>query len=114
MNNDEPFICPTDEGFFAIPGTCSSDYYVCIKGVPYVSVNNKTLGDSLRSQKLYLQAIHLPHDSMISKTCPAGAIFDPVLLECIPPELASCCEYYRIVFVYIFRFTHILPYYYTV
>ncbi len=32
------FICPTNEGFYAIPGTCGPDYYVCVSGSPYVSV----------------------------------------------------------------------------
>lgn len=33
------FTCPTNEGFFPIPGTCGPDYYVCVSGSPYVSVS---------------------------------------------------------------------------
>lgn len=33
------FTCPSSEGFFPIPNTCGSDYYVCVSGSPYVSVS---------------------------------------------------------------------------
>ncbi|XP_032778333.2 chondroitin proteoglycan 2 [Daphnia magna] len=56
----QTFTCPTPEGFYPIPGTCSSDFYVCVSGSPYVS------------------------------TCPNGNIFDPETLICTPPDEASC------------------------
>ncbi|XP_046450875.1 integumentary mucin C.1-like [Daphnia pulex] len=54
------FTCPTNEGFFPIPGACGPDYYVCVSGSPYVS------------------------------TCPGESIFDPVTLICTSVEQASC------------------------
>ena len=54
------FTCPQPDGFFPIPGACSSEFYSCIAGVPYV------------------------------EKCPGNSIFDPVLLYCVPAESASC------------------------
>lgn len=54
------FTCPTSEGFYAIPGTCGSEYYICVLGSPYVT------------------------------TCPNGGIFDPVVNYCVPEASASC------------------------
>nr|SVE73492.1 EOG090X04G3 [Daphnia atkinsoni] len=60
--NEPTFNCPTPDGFFAIPNSCTGDYYVCISGSPYVS------------------------------TCPNGNIFDPATGLCTPPENASCSK----------------------
>nr|CAH0110264.1 unnamed protein product [Daphnia galeata] len=58
----QTFSCPTSEGFYPIPGTCGSDFYVCVSGSPYIS------------------------------TCPNGNIFDPETLICTPPSEATCCK----------------------
>ncbi|XP_046443564.1 chitin-binding domain protein cbd-1-like isoform X1 [Daphnia pulex] len=54
------FTCPSAEGFFPVPATCGSDYFICVGGNPS------------------------------SATCPFEAIFDPVTFACVPPEQASC------------------------
>ncbi|XP_046650210.1 probable endochitinase isoform X3 [Daphnia pulicaria] len=56
----ETFTCPTSEGFYPIPGTCGSDFYVCVSGSPSIS------------------------------TCPNGNIFDPETLICTSPDQATC------------------------
>ena len=33
------FTCPIRDGFYAIPGACTSDYYTCIDSSPYVLVD---------------------------------------------------------------------------
>ncbi|KZS18201.1 putative Obstructor-G, partial [Daphnia magna] len=60
--NQPTFNCPTPDGFFAIPNTCTGDYYVCVSGSPYVS------------------------------TCPNGNIFDPATKICTPPANATCTK----------------------
>jgi hypothetical protein len=30
-------VCPSD-GFYAVPGTCSGNYYSCVNGFPYEMV----------------------------------------------------------------------------
>lgn len=54
------FKCPTPDGFYPIPGTCSGNYYSCIGGNPYV------------------------------QTCPGTAVFDPATSVCVPAQSASC------------------------
>ncbi|XP_059352211.1 chondroitin proteoglycan-2-like [Daphnia carinata] len=56
------FTCPASDpnGFFPVPGTCSSGYYVCVDGL-YETYE-----------------------------CPLGALFDPVTGDCEPPAEASC------------------------
>lgn len=56
----EDFVCPGNDGFYAVPGTCSSNYYSCVNGVPY------------------------------PMSCPGSAIFDPALSACVPAADASC------------------------
>ena len=53
------FVCPSD-GYFAVPGQCSSNYFICIGGEAY------------------------PY------TCPGTSLFDPILLICKTPETVSC------------------------
>lgn len=56
------FTCPASDpnGFFPVPGTCSSGYYVCVDG------------------------------QYENYECPLGALFDPVTGDCEPPEYTSC------------------------
>jgi hypothetical protein len=35
-----PFVCPSD-GYFALPGQCSSSYFICIDLFPYLVVSNE-------------------------------------------------------------------------
>lgn len=58
-------VCKTPDEFVAIPGYCGPDYYICVSCSPYVN------------------------------TCPGNAIFDPVYLACVPPELATCDQEFR-------------------
>lgn len=59
-SGNNTWACPGNEGNYPIPGTCGSDYYVCISGSPYVY------------------------------TCPNGAIFDPVQHVCVSASNATC------------------------
>nr|CAH0110265.1 unnamed protein product [Daphnia galeata] len=56
------FTCPASSGFFAVPGTCGSDYYICVG-------NQVAIG-----------------------TCPLDSLFDPVLLKCEPAGDVSCSQ----------------------
>jgi len=55
----KPFTCEAD-GYFPIPGQCSSNYYLCIDG------------------------------QIFEASCPGGAIFDPATYICTPAGSASC------------------------
>lgn len=41
-----PFNCPTADGFFPIPGICSSEYYICTGGS--VSIGVKAQGYDMK------------------------------------------------------------------
>ncbi|XP_057370722.1 chondroitin proteoglycan-2-like [Daphnia carinata] len=56
----QEFECPADNGSFPVPGECTPVFYTCISGKPY------------------------------EQSCPAGDIFDPILLKCVPEANASC------------------------
>lgn len=53
------FECPSD-GFHAIPGECSENYYACISGNYYI------------------------------QSCPENTFFDPITLQCTPSDQVSC------------------------
>lgn len=37
--DQERFTCPPTDGFYAIEGECTADYYACVGGVAYGQVN---------------------------------------------------------------------------
>ena len=88
-NSNTKFTCPTLEGFYAIPDTCSSDYYVCVSGSPYVSVIKTCtlIYGTKRISYNFLFVIPL------YQTCPNESIFDPQTLICTSPDQASCRNY---------------------
>ena len=34
------FTCPSSDGFFAIPNTCSANFYTCMAGIPYLTASH--------------------------------------------------------------------------
>jgi len=56
----ETYFDCTSDGYYAVPGECSGNYFICVGGVAY------------------------------EMTCPGNSIFDPILLVCVTPETASC------------------------
>lgn len=41
VNEVSPFTCPSSEGFFPVPGTCESNYYICVSGIASLTVRIK-------------------------------------------------------------------------
>ena len=74
-----PFVC-TQDGNFAIPGQCSSNYYICIDGIRY---NGVCL--------LQFKVKRIKINSFLKlQMCPGLTIFDPVTSICTSPDTVSC------------------------
>lgn len=124
------FTCPEEDGFFAIPGECSSDYYACISNEPFllqcpgneifdpadltcvapdnascsattstiIESTTTTAGpDCLDGDGFYPIPDTCGNDYYICfdgdaylQHCPPGSVFDPLLLKCVTPDIASC------------------------
>jgi len=61
VEGTQRFECP-GEGFFAMPGECTADYFLCYQNVAY------------------------------TQKCPGGNLFDPETLVCTSPDTVSCRE----------------------
>lgn len=77
-----PFTCPKPDGFFPIPGTCGSEYYICVGGSSTLTVSLFTIG-----LKYHFKTLRF-----LMQNCPPGNVFDPETLVCLAPEDSSCCN----------------------
>lgn len=48
VTTEIPFLCPATDGSYPISGTCSSEYFTCLEGLPFLQVNHFHCGQTLQ------------------------------------------------------------------
>jgi Chitin binding Peritrophin-A domain len=80
LNFQDFFTCPVPDGAFPDPNeTCSDHFYLCVSGIPFLSVS--------RAASKCLKELDLMY---FPQTCPGGTVFDPVQSSCLVFEDSTC------------------------